>query len=1138
MWSRRSQTIDSWWRYLLASLLLVLSFRVFSTAVIGQYNGATLDYRQQYQQLVTHFQAQGQIIPTNIASKVLLETDGDVTASTNKLDKYVQILKALQTRHPQMSTLSLSLIAEKNTNSFVQADTAASNAENTADRLQDYYHLNTIAAQIIAAQNPNSFTDALTIANQVLNSATTMKKEAGISSNAAAQVLLALDLTGELGFAADDGKEVSSLINSMKNGSGLSGTTSNELLAALNVFTVDNFNSDASNVQQLANKLVNEKLSGDVKSFVDTGAAQDLAALNLGSLAGFSRSNSGFPSLQEANLGNLAGKAGQYKDTYDAVGADLGSDKLAGLGSENLKVLARENAALEAAKAKEVTKKQAEKEIDPSSASSSSPKTPETSTPAEETSPTDEELSEEDEEVAAAPDYIRSGAQGSLINAILDKISASGVAGDVLNGFKLKTIAKNLSLEGYEAYHVKRISHLWPYTRFSNRRNNVDFSEATIPLMRNSAYVPERLNSAETYYGYNARVGYNDGDILAESAWVAKMSQPVKCAMKAANLAYIVRTCDIAGAATCEGLYYTAEGKETIKGTKIKVHDLALAVTAILILDGSERDELINAVAIALAMGKGDISGVMNKVNTVIDKIGGENSEIFKRLEAMAADEIMEPIADNRIPFCETLYDTKSPSTNTETGLLTDIATGKIDPEEAGKIYLRWAIEKLDFYLAREYRTAYLVQVTRICPTTKQWFCPKSHVYKYPYFYSGSCYPHFQSPCNMDITPDQVRLYPFKVPDLFTNKNFCQTTELEYPGLLEDVKCEVTDKFHYVDMIQEYTDPAILNTNFLINVKNLEKQRQKIVEERKQKAKNSAAACTTNSVTTLGYEADLSCSAKHGLSGELIDCQNCQGNDVKAAVVKVINGAIDNDQLYNIENPNGNSQGTDDITDALKSSSIVTSAYNPLEPAVNDTISFNDFCLCRERAFEFIPYFAYASLDYFVLEPISDEVERIEAHVVSPFFRAEQYQQFIKNDHRQNRKIQVQGVKSRLSDVPIWLPAGGPISNVLIQQEALYTQDTSLYKGFKECRSVPAYFETRCQGDGDGKDDEPFDEAKSNCILSAEAGCVRGCGMGDVSELTYSEEDGKTIIDCECGYSGEEDTGPRSFHYECSNTPN
>ncbi len=647
-----------------------------------------------------------------------------------------------------------------------------------------------------------------------------------------------------------------------------------------------------------------------------------------------------------------------------------------------------------------------------------------------------------------------------------------------------------------------------------------------MPLLRNSVYRPERLNSAENYYGYNARRDLQPSDdLLVSSAWIAKMSGTVKCSLKLANLVYIVRTCDVLNAPTCEGLYLGADGKSTIRGTKINIHDLAIILTVLLIQGKQD----IPAEVVAVLAEGGDLSSIANTYREQLQTLTGGDSDVAARLAAMAANKVMEPLVDNRKPFCESLYTAPTTTATDEKTLLADTS---LDTNAKAKIALRWAIEKLDFYLASEYRTAYLVQQNRICPVKRQWICDRSEVYKYHFPTNVTPF----DPCTDGVTPDQVRIYPFKVPDLFTNKNFCNTADLEYPGLaLDDVSCKSSEYFSYADSFQEYYDPALLNKNFLLTSSQMKSYRDKIIAKRSERAQNASKACTANSIKTYPMqEADLTCSKIHTVSNDLLDCENCQGKDVKAAIVKVINQAIDNGTLYNLENPNGNSAGTDNITDGMNSSQITTSAYNSLEAPMNDYKRFNDFCLYRVTHFIWIPFFAYADIDYFVVTPFSDEVETIENTLIATQFKPDTYKKFITDDRRQNRKLQVNNVDSHLGNIPVWLPAAGPIGSVLIQQEGLYSQSSPLHQSFKDCSSAPSYFETRCAQES--APNVTFED-NSACITNVEGRCTQGCSRAGIEKIVYeSAEDGGKDVTCSCNQSTSEEDGytQKEFHYHCA----
>ncbi|MBQ6436042.1 hypothetical protein IJJ27_00570 [bacterium] len=557
--------------------------------------------------------------------------------------------------------------------------------------------------------------------------------------------------------------------------------------------------------------------------------------------------------------------------------------------------------------------------------------------------------------------------------------SAGGIIGGALGGFgsgaqptayiknnlkavssyDAKALAMHLIYEGNEVYPVDYSLFHPQYLNAIHATNLVDFSAAKTPLLRNVNYKSERLNSAETYYGYGAKPGLNEQkDFAVESAWITKTANSVKCTIKVSNLLYIYNTCSKLKEQSCGLLYLGPDLKPNIPNSSYTIKKLSDEVAAK--VTDQEKD-------------KSEFCGKLYKIDAAVTS---------------------EAQIDNN---------------------------NKLTSEEKQLRKMRLAIENMEFYL-NEYRTAYLVQVNRICPVRSPGQCSVP-VYKFPL----GAYA-----CNWATATDQVRIFPFKIPELFTNKNLCDKNNKQYPYV-----CSEPKTFTYANMLTEYYDPGLVQANFLSTGINQKKDREKINKQRT--AYSNAAASVTVS----------------GDPSQTINCENCSADKLSEALVRLINA-----RKSGPNTPTESESGAAPLT----SNEVYTSAFNEVEQnnAAKVTRTYADMCALKHRGI----FFAQARISYWVVIPMGQESERIAQTVLGDMVTSREYKNFMKNDNRQARSLQIDGTSSLLGGIPIVFPGGSPISNIFIQQQTLYPSDKEIYQNFANCGSISDYFGSRCASSG------------------------------------------------------------------------
>ncbi len=540
--------------------------------------------------------------------------------------------------------------------------------------------------------------------------------------------------------------------------------------------------------------------------------------------------------------------------------------------------------------------------------------------------------------------------------------------------YGLEDFVEHLVKDGNQAYCSTNQIYRDGFTNAENQEMELVVNKAEIPLMRNQNYLPERLNAAETYYGYKAINDENDPDgeeMLRQSAAVVKMMTPqVECAMKILQLYYIRSTC-------IEGW-----GERTGKAENNCVN---------LYKDG--------------------------------EKIGKSDYTIRELADRIVDVEVKNPLTDKMV-FCEKVVITERDKWEKE----------------------RKALEELPLAIDNQYRTGYIVESVKICPVQSEGTC-SNPVYYHPY---ASGY----NSCNWSKVEDQIRIYPFKYPDLFSNKNFCDQDSFGYPN-----DCERDINQMYLNASLEYVDPAQNNALFIQEPGEQKRVAQKVIETRQDMA-------GVAKVIEVDSEKNL------------INCFNCD-NKLSQALVKIINATDKNNDFFT-KYLNGNGAGLvcGDARIGEQSEEIKTSAYNqevyesekklgPLKPR------FNEWCCAR---WEIVngkrvcveSYSTLAKVNYWIVAPQGNELKTIEENILGEFYTTATYEKFQNQDSRWNRRLAMQKVATKGgATVPLTIIGGGPITNIFIVQESLYLKsdkNKSLYAILAGCENINNYFLGRCGG--------------------------------------------------------------------------
>jgi hypothetical protein len=319
--------------------------------------------------------------------------------------------------------------------------------------------------------------------------------------------------------------------------------------------------------------------------------------------------------------------------------------------------------------------------------------------------------------------------------------------------------------------------------------------------------------------------------------------------------------------------------------------------------------------------------------------------------------------------------------------------------------------------------------------------------------------------CNWQIVPDQVRVYPFKYPDLFSNQNFCNTNDPNYPSNCNfsdqydadvKIKAGTDNQLTYANNLNEYYDPAQLQRSYNQSPSFQVEKRDTIQGERAGMLRMAEAAPVNS-------------------PNDAINCENCGGQSLKTALVKIVNATARNDSfMRNYLGTNGVNMTCDtgggDLS-AIADRVIATSANmnvgangSYIEHAATGQIHFWQACLWHVPGTGWtpgvwIPFGALAKIRYWVVMPYGHEIENIEQQLLGTFYLQKEYEQFMTDDARFNRRLQISGAAA---DVPLYMPGAGPISNIFMVQQSLYRSNSPIYKAFASCGSINGYFRGDC----------------------------------------------------------------------------
>ena len=553
------------------------------------------------------------------------------------------------------------------------------------------------------------------------------------------------------------------------------------------------------------------------------------------------------------------------------------------------------------------------------------------------------------------------------------------------------------------------------YLNSVNANKVLDLSDATVPFLRNKDYQTKRLNSTENYYSYQASKYHNpEDDLLVQSGWIAKvLPLQVGCITKVTNLLYIYETCEMKKEISCDGLYNDATGEAKVANSDYTIKELVL--------------------------------------------------EVKKEIK----EEFNDDHIKDRVPFCTKLY---------------TVEKDKTYLSENESAPLRKAIENFTYSLPTQYRTGYIVQAARICPVESPACCSKP-IYEHDYRAPGD----MRDECDWDYTPDQVRIFPFKYADVFSNKNFCNQYSESYPE-----ECEFSDQytqgkevnsqiFQYANPLTEYYDSALLNKQYLEII-----SRHNLMREATQAARQEMADLANETA----YKA---ASFVNTRSDDPINCVNCDTNTcheenricsisemydlhLKQALVKIINATSHNNVFfegYLKENGSDIHCGEEvtmrnEITDQIEAPSD-----NVVENPLTDRIMYYDWCAvgCISPV-----YFAYARIKYWIVMPYGSEMDLIEKQILGSFYQTKDYEKFVEEDFRQNKRMLMNRVNTLDGEtIPISMIGAGPITNIFIIQQSLYSEKEKLYLILANCENIEAYFLGKC-GSGEARNpDDPDD---------------------------------------------------------------
>ncbi|MDO5561434.1 MAG: hypothetical protein Q4G02_01530 [bacterium] len=582
--------------------------------------------------------------------------------------------------------------------------------------------------------------------------------------------------------------------------------------------------------------------------------------------------------------------------------------------------------------------------------------------------------------------------------------------------YNVKALTSHLTYEGYQAYCSAQEKEITRFTRNQYYDMELDFSNATVPLLRNSKYFNNRLNSVENYFGYIATAKNNaNTDLLAESSALAKITDSASsCSVKVLNLLFIQHE------------YQKCQ-------TEIKTICQKQCATA--------------------GRGSACVAGCRKTNKESCDnlhqKIDGSD---------LTTKEIIEDMESNEVSANPTLYSTEISPSNYCHNLAADQCDGtEEDYNNRQKIYK--AIQALPFAFNNYYRTAYMVEAVKICPVVPQGdVCANI-----PYEYNN---------CTWADTPDIIRIYPFRIPDLLTNKNFCDQSLSVYPG-----KCKVDNDFPYFSTDQNYSDPATTNTLFLQS------------SDQQTELRNELA-------TTRMNRAAVAQQAEYDNKDDVIYCDNCDNSNLAQALVKMINATAKNNQF----NEEYLGEGDSDMSCAASGSSgesssqITTTAERNKEQKsafiekakVSNISRFEEKC-CEEWEWVEVGvdefgtpitekrckhwYYAKAKVRYWVVSPQGDQAKATEEQILGSLYSQENYTKFVGEDGRQNKRLALQNVANARQ--PLTILGAGPVTNIFIVQESLYDSSSGLYQTLLQYKNINEYFVKNSSATANGTSNGP-----------------------------------------------------------------
>lgn len=511
----------------------------------------------------------------------------------------------------------------------------------------------------------------------------------------------------------------------------------------------------------------------------------------------------------------------------------------------------------------------------------------------------------------------------------------------------LNRFIAQLIYDGNQAYCAAPATILSGFTHSKYKAMKLDLTNATIPLMRNSNYQPFRRNSAETYYGYIADTQNkgitSEANLLTETSWLGKtLNAETRCTMKVYNqlyLSYEYQKCLNVAIATCIKPPYLIGSPDPYAPKNDKEKKcLSLAKERCMKLHVyMDSDFYTKKIWMDLQEKK------VNLLPSFISNFKANRLRNDQQYLLKGKNEIISVTT-----YCQNLL--KSTAAN--------------------DLIIKDGLEKFPLFLPTIYRTGYIVQAIKICPVRKTGDCGDP-VWDY-------------NNCEWSIVPDRIRVYPFKFPDLATNKNYCDQDSPQYPE-----KCIVYEDLPSFDPITNYSDPATLNAQFLQTFTEQEQDRTESVAARTQ-------------MVSLAQNATYD-------SGDFVYCYNCKQN-LAQALIKIINATNANNK-FNISYLGENASNMDcsgSINSGETSAQITTSALHSLKeegptayeaPIAGAAGSFKESCcLKRERVVApdgTVSYpcvstaYAKAKVRYWVVSPQGEQLKMIEEQILGTFYQAD-----------------------------------------------------------------------------------------------------------------------------------------------------